>query len=112
MFHHANKIKSKLLKIMKMQQQALLFLLLLLKVAGSIPDEVTGFFNSSNSSSRHYGPRVDSASNRNEYQESSWSVKGGRRVRLTTSPPFVSRLENVGDSTSHNPMDHHGLLQG
>jgi hypothetical protein len=27
-------------------------------------------------------PGVDSASNRNEYQESSWGVKGGRRVRL------------------------------
>jgi hypothetical protein len=38
-----------------------------------------------------YGPRVDSASNRNEYQESSWWVKGGRRVRLT-SPPSVNRL--------------------
>jgi hypothetical protein len=35
---------------------------------------------------------VDSASNRNEYQEDSWGVNGGRRVRLTTLPPFVSRL--------------------
>jgi hypothetical protein len=25
----------------------------------------------------HYGPGVDSASNRNEYQESSWGLKGG-----------------------------------
>jgi hypothetical protein len=37
-------------------------------------------------------PWVDSASDRNEYQESSWGVNGCRRVRLTTSPPFVSRL--------------------
>jgi hypothetical protein len=33
------------------------------KVAGSIPDGVIGIFRS------HYGPGVDSASNRNEYQE-------------------------------------------
>jgi hypothetical protein len=41
----------------------------------------------------HYGPGVDSASNRNEYQEFSWGggVNGGRRVRLT-SPPSVSRM--------------------
>jgi hypothetical protein len=40
-------------------------------------------------------------------------VKGGRRVRLT-SQPSVSQLsrENVGASTSHNPMGLHGLLQG
>jgi hypothetical protein len=40
----------------------------------------------------HYGPGVDSASNRNEYQEPSCGVKGGRRVRLTTLQPSVSRL--------------------
>jgi hypothetical protein len=40
----------------------------------------------------HYGPGFDSASNRNEYQEPSWGVMGGQRVRLTTLPPSVSRL--------------------
>jgi hypothetical protein len=40
----------------------------------------------------HYGPGVDSASNRNKYQEPSWGVKGGRRERLTTLPSSVSRL--------------------
>jgi hypothetical protein len=40
----------------------------------------------------HYGPGVDSASNRNEYQEPSWGVKGGQRVKLTTLPSSVSRL--------------------
>jgi hypothetical protein len=35
----------------------------------------------------HCGPGVDSASNRKEYQKSSWEIKGGRRVRLTTWDP-------------------------
>jgi hypothetical protein len=39
----------------------------------------------------HYGPGVDSGSNRNEYQESAWWVKSGRRAGLTTLPPSVSR---------------------
>jgi hypothetical protein len=40
-------------------------------------------------------------------------LKGGRCVRLTTSQPCVSHcLENVGASTSHNPMGLHRLLQG
>ena len=39
------------------------------KVAGSIPDGVIGFFIDIKSSRLHYDPRVDSASNRNEYQE-------------------------------------------
>jgi hypothetical protein len=39
-------------------------------------------------------------------------VKVGRLVTLTTLPPSVSRLsrENVGASTSHNPMGLHDLL--
>jgi hypothetical protein len=40
------------------------------KLEGSIPDEV-------------YCLGVDSTSIRNEYQESSWGLRGGWRVRLT-----------------------------
>jgi len=36
----------------------------------------------------HYGPGVDSASNRNEYQEYLLGGKGGRCVGLTTLPPL------------------------
>jgi hypothetical protein len=39
------------------------------KVAGSIPAEVIKFFQS------HYGPEVDSSSNRTEYQEHFLGVK-------------------------------------
>ena len=39
------------------------------KVAGSIPAGVIGFFIDIKSFRSHYGPGVDSASNRNEYQE-------------------------------------------
>jgi hypothetical protein len=42
------------------------------KVVGSIPNEVTGFFNRPKSFQLHYGPGVDTASNRKEYQKSSW----------------------------------------
>ena len=39
------------------------------KVAGSIPASVSGFFIDIKSFRSHYGPGVDSASNRSEYQE-------------------------------------------
>jgi hypothetical protein len=38
--------------------------------------------------------------------------KSGRRVRLTTLPPSVSRMaEYVGASTSRNPKGRHGLYR-
>jgi hypothetical protein len=48
--------------------------------AGSISHGVTGY------SSAHYGPEVDSACNRNEYQGCLLEDKGGRCVVLTTLP--------------------------
>jgi len=45
------------------------------KVAGSIPASVCGFFIDIKSFRSHYGPGVDSASNKNEYQEHFLGVK-------------------------------------
>ena len=45
------------------------------KVAGSIPAGVSGFFVDIKSFRTYYGPGVDSASNRNEYQENFLAVK-------------------------------------
>ena len=45
------------------------------KVTGSIPAGVSGFFIDIKSFRSHYGPGVDSASNRNEYQEHFLGVK-------------------------------------
>ena len=59
------------------------------KVAGSIPGGVFGIFHWHNP-----GSGVDSASNRDEYQEYVLGGKGGRCVGLTTlRPPFVDFLE-------------------
>jgi len=45
------------------------------KIAGSIPPGVSGFSIDIKSFRSHYGPGVDSASNRNEYQEYFLGVK-------------------------------------
>ena len=45
------------------------------KVAGSIPAGVSGFFIDIKSFRSYYGPGVDSASNRNEYQDYFLGVK-------------------------------------
>ena len=56
----------------------------------------------------HYGPGIDSASNRNYYQEYFLGHKSGRCVGLTTLPSLcVDCLGNVG--TSWNPQ---GLYKG
>jgi len=56
-----------------------------LKAAGFIPDGVTE--NQTQSFRPHYGPGVDSASNRNEYQEYILRVKGSRYQGLINLAP-------------------------
>jgi hypothetical protein len=63
------------------------------------------FFQFIKSFQPHFGPGVDSASNKNEYQESSWGANGCWRPYRRLS------REIVGAATSHNPMGLGGLLQ-
>jgi hypothetical protein len=83
------------------------------KVAGSIPDEVIGFFNWPNPSSHTMALGSTQSLTDMSTRNLPWGVKGGRRTRLRTSSPSVSRLsrENVGASTSHSTIGLHGLLQ-
>ena len=74
------------------------------KDAGSIPAGVNGFFIDIKSFRSHYGPGVDSVSNRNEYQECFLGVESGRCVRLTTYHHPVPLSRNLGTLTSWNPL--------
>ena len=65
------------------------------RIAGSIPAGVSDF--SIKSFRSHYRPGVDSASNRNEYQEHFLRGKGGRCVRLTTLPPSCAVVTKSGN---------------
>ena len=73
------------------------------KFAGSIPDEAIGIFSLTYSFRLHYGPAVDSASNRNEHQGYPLGGKAGRYLWLITLPSScVDFLEihgalNLGD---------------
>jgi hypothetical protein len=76
------------------------------KPEGSIPDEVIGIIYWQ-SFRPHYGPGVDSTSNRNEYEYLLAWGRGGRCVGLTTlSPSCADCLEILGASTSSS---HKGL---
>ena len=65
--------------------------------AGSIPACVSGFFIDIKSFRSHYGPGVDSASNRNEYQEYFLGGKGGRCVRLIILPQSCAVVTKSGN---------------
>jgi len=54
------------------------------------------FFIDIKSFRSHYGPGVDSSSNRNQYQEHFLWGKGGRCVRLTTLPPSCAFVIKSG----------------
>jgi hypothetical protein len=73
-------------------------------VAGSIPACVSGFFIDIKFFRSHYGPGVDSASNRNEYPGVFPGGKGGRCVRLTTYHHLVLLSRNLGALTSSKPL--------
>ena len=67
------------------------------KVAGSIPAGVSGFFVDIKSFRSHYGPGVDSASNRYEYQEYFLGERGPVRKadNLTTTCAVVMISGNL-----------------
>jgi hypothetical protein len=80
---------------------------------GSSPDEVD-FVNLPNPSSSTIAPGSTQPLTEMRTRNLPGRVKGIRHVRVTTLPPSVSQLskQNVGASTSHNPLGLHSLLQG
>jgi len=70
------------------------------------------FFIDIKSFRSHYGPGVDSASNRNEYQGHFLEVKSGRCVRLTTLPPFWAFVTYSENLNFLEPSGHLGSVMG
>jgi len=71
------------------------------KVAGSIPG---GVFFINISFGPHYGPGVDSASNRNEYQEYFLGGEGGWCTGLTTLPPLCAKCLEIWEPQPHGTL--------
>ena len=70
------------------------------------------FFIDIKSYRSHYGPGVDSASKRNEYQEYFLEGKGGWCVRLTTLPPSCVVVTKSGNLNFLEPSGHLGVVMG
>ena len=66
------------------------------------------FFIDIKSFRSHYGPGVDSTSNRNEYQEYFLGVKTGRCVRLTSLPTSWAIVTYFGNLNSLEPSGNLG----
>ena len=78
------------------------------KVAGSIPAGVTGFFFDIKSFRSHYCPEVDSASNRNEYQE---YLLGGKKRPVRKADSLLPSCAVVTKSGSPNFLEPTGPLR-
>jgi hypothetical protein len=61
---------------------------------------------------KNYVPSIDLASNRNEYREFSCGIKLRPARKADNFTTIFDCLENVGSSTSDNPMGLHSILQG
>jgi hypothetical protein len=84
------------------------------KVAASILDKLTALpmYLILPHTHTHYGSSVDSASNRNVYQECLWKHRGGATRDTPHRHLSTDCVENLGVSTSNNSMGSHGLLRG
>ena len=80
------------------------------KVAGSISDGVIGIFHWHKSLRSHYGPGVDSASNRNEYQEHFLWVKAACAWQPYHQPVPLSC--NLGTLNSWKSLGHSRPVTG
>jgi len=74
------------------------------KVAGSIPAGISGFFVDIMYFRSHYCPGVNSASNRNEYQECFLGVKAADAGGWQPYHHPVPLSWNLGNLTSWNPL--------
>jgi len=82
------------------------------KVAGSIAAGVNGFFIDIKSFRSHYGPGVESASNRNEYQEYFLGVKAAGAKEWQPYHHPVPLSWNLGTLISWNPLGHSRPVTG